>query len=432
MRRTHLFSLVALATASGVVIAAGDPMASEATLPPDPLLPPTASPARDVETPPEPEPEPPAAGILQIRAAEVYLGDGNRIEDGVVVIENGRIRNVGRGVEIDSSQPVLEHDGVLTAGMVACHSWAGTRGENHDSTRSMLPEARIAYTFHPEHSDFANAVKAGITSIVLAPTGQNLAGGKTCVVKTAGGEVVKKEAHLALSFSGEALRQAVQQFFFFFNAETAVDDGLENTGGPQNGGRYPTSYSGSVAALDAAMADPQGAFAAAANGTLPVLLEAWDRHEVARAAAFAKKHGLRGAVRGAPLAGEVAGVLKDAGLGAIVGPFAVGHARRSLDGLADLSEAGVPFAFSLGASGTDPSQVRMSAAMAVGAGVDPVAAWKALSSDGARLAGVEDRVGRLERGMDADLVLWSGDPMNLATRVKAVFIGGELVHGGMQ
>jgi imidazolonepropionase-like amidohydrolase len=59
-----------------------------------------------------------------------------------------------------------------------------------------------------------------------------------------------------------------------------------------------------------------------------------------------------------------------------------------------------------------------------------VEAWKALSSDAARLAGVGRRVGRLERGMDADFVLWSGDPIDLRSKVQMVFIDGELVFGG--
>src|SRR5690606_37823356 len=103
-------------------------------------------------------------------------------------------------------------------------------------------------------------------------------------------------------------------------------------------------------------------------------------------------------------------MLKESGLGVVLGPFDVGAAARSLEGAAALADAGVAFAFSLGPSGTDPAAARFAAALAVAHGLDPVAAWKALSSDAARLAGVGDRVGRLERVMDADLVLWSGDP----------------------
>ena len=56
--------------------------------------------------------------------------------------------------------------------------------------------------------------------------------------------------------------------------------------------------------------------------------------------------------------------------------------------------------------------------------------WKALTSDAAKLAGVEARVGALQRGMDADFVLWSGHPLNLTSRVEAVYVDGAAAHGG--
>lgn len=372
-----------------------------------------------------------AAEVFQVRAKTVLTGDGQRLENGLVVVEGGKIRSVGAGVEPDPALPLFEHEGTLTAGMVLAHSWFGTEGENHDAVRSVMAEARVAYAFHPEHSDFKKALEQGITTLVLAPTGQNLAGGKTCAVKTSG-VVLKKEAHLALSFSKEALSQGAQQFFFFFNADglADVDDALEETGDQGNGGRIPTSYAGALETLEQLALSNDGVFARARSGELPVLLEAWDRNEVARAVAFAAKHGLKGAVRGAPLGGDLAPAIKGSGLGVVLGPFDVGQASRTLAGAATLAQAGVPLAFSLGASGTDPSSARLGAAMAVSAGLGEDAAWRALSSDAARLAGVSDRVGRLERGLDADLVLWSGDPLDLTSRVEVVFIDGQRVHGG--
>jgi imidazolonepropionase-like amidohydrolase len=424
-------ALVPLAALSGFAFG-GDPVV-EAPPAGDPAVEaPAPAPAADV-----PAPEPPlAADAWQIRAKTVYLGDGNRIEDGVVVIENGKIRSVGRGVEIDPNAPLLEHDGVLTAGMVVSHSYFGVGGRNNDATRSMLPEARLADAWIPGELEFAKALADGITSIVLAPTGQNLAGGQTCVVKT-DGKMLKREAHLALSFSKDALNQGGQTSFFFFNAEgepglAAVDDGLEETGGPENGGRVPTSYPGALAMLRAALAAPEGAFAAAKSGGLPVLIEAWDRNEVARAASFAQKQGLKGALRGAPLAGDLVELVRASGLGVILGPFGPGQSMRSLASAAALAEAGVPLGISLAGDPIGVGSARFTAAMAVAQGLDRVAAWKALTSDAARLANVAERVGKLERGLDADLVLWSGDPIDLTTRVEAVFIDGKRMNGGKQ
>jgi imidazolonepropionase-like amidohydrolase len=447
MRTVILSSLLSTAALAGLALG-GDP-AGEAPATGDPVVeapPPAGDPDPPSESAPAgvpapearpapaepaaaPEPAPLAADAWQIRAKTVYLGDGNRIEDGVVVVEGGKIRSVGRGVEVDPNAPLLEHDGVLTAGMVVGHSWFGVEGRNHDETRSLLPEARVANALLPDHSDFKKALAAGITSIVLAPTGQNVAGGQTCVVKTTG-RMLERDAHLALSFSKDALSQGMQRVFFFFGSaegETALDDGLEDSGGSANGSRAPTSYPGALAELDERIAAPEGAFAAARAGELQVLLEAWDRNEIARAASFAERHGLKGALRGAPLAGDLVERIKASGLGVVLGPFDPGQSQRSLQSAAVLAEAGVPIAFSLGASGTGTEGARFAAAMAVGHGLDPIAAWKGLSSDAARLASVGDRVGRIERGLDADLVLWSGDPIDLTSRVVAVFVDGKRI-----
>ena len=99
---------------------------------------------------------------------------------------------------------------------------------------------------------------------------------------------------------------------------------------------------------------------------------------------------------------------------------------------ASLAEAGVPLAFALDAPEHSPEALRMTAALCVRAGMDRGAALRALTSEAARIAGVGDRVGRLERGMDADLVLWSGHPLDLASVIEAVYVDGVRVHGGDQ
>jgi imidazolonepropionase-like amidohydrolase len=387
--------------------------------------------------PPTLAPTPPPAAILQIRASEIYIGDGTRITDGVLVLEGGKIKRVGRGVEVDDRHPVIDHDGVITAGMVACQAQSGTEGEASDRARTILPEARIAHAFRPTHSDFEKALAAGITSLVLAPSADNLIGGVTAVVKSAGGTVVVGEGHLSISFGDTPLgagSQPLQLFFGSADGRASLDASgdLENTESSSRGARYPTSYAGAIRELDDLFADPKATIERAAKGELPVLLEAWTRHEVARAAEFARRHELRGAIRGAPLAGDphLLPLLQASGLGVILGPFDLAQARRSLESVRALQEAGISVAFALGGPGNNPEMLRISAARAVSVGADQKSVWKALTSDAARIAAVDDRVGLLAPGKDADIVLWSGNPLNLTSRVEAVYVDGRRVFEG--
>ena len=382
-------------------------------------------------------PAPPAPGpLLQIQATKILVGDGTVIENGVLVIQNGRITKVGADVAIDPRHPVLHHDGVLTAGMIASHSQMSVADNANETARTILPDARIAHAFRPSHSQFEKALAAGITSVVLSPTADNLVGGMTAVVKSTGGTVLRDGAHLALSFTTSALAGGGRpQQFFFGNAEgptKAEDGGLENTESGSSGSRYPTSYAGAVRELSERFSDPQGVLARVVKGELPVLIEAWDRHEVVRAAQFAQRFSLRGAVRGAPLAGDeyVLAALQASGLGVIVGPYGEEQTTASLASVSALQKAGIPVGFALTGVEGSPDLLRVSATRAIAAGADPALVWKALTSDAARLAGVDSRIGLLAPGRDADVVLWSGHPLNLTSRIEAVYVDGKRVHGG--
>ncbi|MGH7151380.1 MAG: amidohydrolase family protein, partial [Planctomycetota bacterium] len=94
---------------------------------------------------------------------------------------------------------------------------------------------------------------------------------------------------------------------------------------------------------------------------------------------------------------------------------------------ATLAGAGVPIAFCTDGPAHEPEALRLSAALAVRAGLDPERALRALTVDAAALLGATDRMGSLEPGRDADLVVWSGNPLDLGTRPLAVIVGGEIV-----
>jgi imidazolonepropionase-like amidohydrolase len=162
------------------------------------------------------------------------------------------------------------------------------------------------------------------------------------------------------------------------------------------------------------------------------MLNTAGRDDVQRAVEFAVRHKLHGALYGAWLAGDVADAIAKSGLTLIVSPLGAGTPPRMLDSLAALDQAKVPFAFGVDAPWQSNDALRMSAAMCVRAGVSVATVWNGMTSHGAEVAGVADHVGKLEHGYDADLVLWSGDPLDLTSSVKAVYVDGRMVRGGKQ
>jgi imidazolonepropionase-like amidohydrolase len=339
-----------------------------------------------------------------VRAKKMRL-DGERVvDDGVLIVDGGRIRAAGAGVEIPGGYSVIEHDGFVSAGLVACHGFSGARGDTFEPKRAVTPGARVIDAFDAQHPDVQRALESGITTLVLTPWTGNVAGGVTAVVKTSGGRVVSDEAHLSLTFATSALRT----------------------------NRYPTSVVGAVNELEKRFEKPEGVFERAATGNLPVLLECTTRDELERALAFATRHKLRGALYGSALAGELADDIAKSGLSLIVAPLGLGVAPRTLNSLPQLAQAKVPLAFGVDAPWNSNESARWSAAMCVRAGVPVAAAWNGLTADGAAAAGVGDRIGKLERGYDADFVLWSGDPLDLASGVRAVYVDGRLAFESAQ
>lgn len=340
---------------------------------------------------------PPAAdGPLAIRAKYVWTGNGRVLENATVVVAGGRIQSVGTDVDVPDGAELVDHDGYLTAGMIALHGATGAVGETRDSTRPILAEARVGLALDGRSAEFELLRGAGITSLLVTPDSSGVSGGTSALVKTLDGVVLRDPAHLSLVFS---------------------TDGLASN-------REPTSKSGAIALMTALFAEPRGVVADARSGKLPCLFEVREREDVGRAIAFARQHELKGALHGAPLSGEMAPAIRESRLSVVVPALGIGSPKRSLDAVVRLQKEGVVFGFGLDAPWNHADAMRFSAALCVRAGLDRQAAWQGLTVNAARIAGADDRTGRIERGLDADLCLWSGDPLDLASRPTLVVVGG--------
>ncbi|MDA1263677.1 MAG: amidohydrolase family protein [Planctomycetota bacterium] len=343
---------------------------------------------------------PSAGDSFALRATRVHVGDGTVLENAIVLVKDGKIVDVGQGVAFDKDVPLIEHDGDLSAGLVALRDYAGIGAEGADSTRAVMDAADLRYAFDSDHPDMARLAESGITTVVLAPgSGSNVVAGMPVVVKpTVRVLRAKGSLHVDLSASGTS-----------FN-------------------RYPSSYAGVLEVLEERFAAGEGAFGELKAGRMTVMLEAESRAETSRALDFASRHKLRGYLVDSQRAGELAAKVKASGLGVAVGPFAIGGDRKEVESAVSLAKAGVPIGFALDTPTNAPAMLRLSAATAMRAGLDRDAAFKALTSGAAALAGVGDKVGAVRAGMEADLVLWTGDPVDPTSRAVAVYIDGDLVH----
>jgi imidazolonepropionase-like amidohydrolase len=346
----------------------------------------------------------PVAGsdAVVIRADHLYLGHGAPIEEGVLVISDGKVMAAGAGVKTPEGAVVIEHEGWLTPGLFGAFTMDAIGAERRDDTRPLMPEARIVHSLRPHAASLGRNLRAGITMITINPDTGRPCSGVSALVKTHGAKVVDRELQLCLDVSYGAVR---------------TDE-------------HPTSLGSLHELLDGAFSLGAGSFGRAASGELPVLIRARDRLSIRAAADLAKAHGLRGALFGSYWTEGLVDEVASSGLGVICDPVGIAVDRRALRSVLALAKGGVDIGFGLVSPANAPETMRVGAAMCVRAGLDPNVALAAMTGTAAKISGAGDHAGVLAVGRDADFILWSGSPLELSSVLEEVWVDGHRVHGG--
>lgn len=341
-----------------------------------------------------------AEPVVALSATRVHLGDGQVLDEGVVVVRGGKVVAAGAGLAVPEGATRIRLEGELSPGLVALRDFSTARGEQVDPTRNVMPEADLGLAFDGAHRDARALTAEGITTVLLTAPGDMLVGGLAAVVEPSSGEVVKRGAMLCIGAGTRALA---------FN-------------------RYPTSTAAQYAELERLFASDRAAFQRARKAELPVLFDVTDRADMLRASELARKNQLTGALIGAVRVADVAEAVKASGLSFVVTPIQLTGWSGAAREVARAAKAGIRIGFAADAPDFHPVGLRTSAALCIQAGMPADAALRALTSDAAAIAGVGDRTGRIAAGYEADLVLWSGAPTDLSSRVLRVWNDGDTVY----
>lgn len=353
-------------------------------------------------------PAPSPAALRAIAAGGVINAEGKITTPGLVVIDGERIVQVGGEVPAGA---VVDHypTALLCPGLIDCHAAIGALDGLSERNEPIQPRVRAADAFNRYSSELRAALAAGVTTFALAPDDQNLVGGQIAICQTTGPDgrprLLTDAGPLKLSLAPETFK---------------LD-------------REPTSRSGALGVLrtklDAARAaEPSDALGAFAQGRAPGILTAPTGADVLTALELAKKHELRLALIHSADARRVAELAAGHVLGVIIEPLDLSSGRRSATAAGVFEHAGVKVALAGGLPQTAPDSVRIGAAVAARGGLSLEAARRAITTVPAELLGVGDRVGELAAGRQADVVVFSGDPLDLRARVLAVYVAGRRVY----
>lgn len=389
-----------------------------------------------------------APGTVALRAGSVHVVDGGRvIENGVVLVRDGKIVAVGSDVVVPPGARVVDYgpDAVLTPGLVAADS---NYGAPRPDERTADPFLRALDNFDP-YASYVFALQEGVTTTYLAPARNRLVAGVGAVVKLAGdtdveARLLRDPAAIHGSLGLDA-RNTPGYWRPPVPATADIGIGLVKQ-------ELPRSLAGAVVAFRELFALAQGSSGAPAEDEygpgvgeelrslmkqrVPWRITADSAPEIRALVDLFAKNGQSFVVDGANEAADVAKEIAAAGASVIVDapltPNRPGLDRGKdpdtrwprFDAASKLAEAGVRFAIAPPQTGS-ASDLRLAAQLLSRGGLDPEVALRAITLSAAEILGVADRVGSLAPGKDADIAVFSGHPLQ-GGAVLATWVDGEV------
>lgn len=381
-----------------------------------------------------------SAQDLAVRGERVYPVAGPVIENGVVLVRDGKIAQVGPADRVRIPEGVRTLDArVVTPGLIDARSVVGLAGylnqphdqDQLDSSTPIQPQLRAIDAYNPRETLVTWLREHGVTTVHTGHGTGALVSGQTLIAKTWGNSAEAATIHAPAMIAAQLGSGA-------FGAE----------------GKSPGNRSKQIALLraqlikageyrdkrsraksDAAPARDLEleALVEVLERQRPLLVTAWREQDILSALRLAEEFNLRLVLDGAAEAYLVADQIKAAGVPVLLHPTMARQygelENASFTTAAVLHRTRIPFALQSGYEAYVPKTrvVLWEAAIAAANGLGFDAALASISLEAARILGIDDRVGSLQAGKDADLVLFDGDPFEYTSHVTAVVIDGRIV-----
>lgn len=387
----------------------------------------------------------PSHPVVAVTGGYVVPVTAPPIEGGVVLIEGGRITAIGKDVPIPPGAEIVDARGRwVLPGFVEGHGHVGISEEGvgvegndiNELTGPNQAAVRAIDAIDIDDEGFRDALTGGVTSIVVKPGSGNPIGGQSVAVKSWGGRTIDEQV----------ISDAV-------SVKSALGENPKRVYGDKK--QLPSTRLGVALVIREAFTRAQDyrvARAAAAVKDEPFSVDlglevltrvldgelVWDQHthrhdDIATALRLADEFGYRLVVNHGTEAHKIADVLAERDVPVIFGPMLTSRSKvelrdRAISNLAAIAAAGVRVAITTDHPVVPINFLVHQAALAVRDGLPRQAALEALTVNPASFFGLDSRIGSLAPGLDGDVVIWSGDPLDLASRAEHVLISGATVY----
>ncbi len=389
-----------------------------------------------------------AGASVAITGARLVPITGEPVESGTLLVRDGKIAALGPDVAVPDGTPVVDVGGswvlpgfIEAHGHVGVHEeaegWAGS--DTNEMTDPVTAQVRALDAINPADLGFRDAIGGGVLAVNVNPGSGNPIGGQTVAIKCWGRTV---DEMLLREPSG---------------LKSALGENPKRVYGEQK--KTPSTRLGVAAVIRGAFVDASNylqkieaeqrkpaderkpvdrdlkleALAKVLNREIP-----WRQHchradDIATAMRIAQEFGYDLVIDHGTEAHLLADLIAARDIPVIIGPLFTSRSKvelrnRSLANPGKLAAAGVTIAITTDHPVVPINFLVHQASLAVKYGLDRDTALRALTINPARIIGVDDRLGSLEVGKDADFAVWSGDPLDVLSRVERAYLDGTEIY----
>lgn len=354
----------------------------------------------------------------------------------ILLNDEGKIEAVGI-FDLPENCEIIDAKGkYVLPGFVDAHTHLGIYEEIYpegDDTNEMsepvTPQLRAVDGINIHDIGFNDALKGGVTTVMIAPGSANVVGGTVCIMKTAG-----------KSFNSRLLKDSA-------GMKVAFGENPKDVYGSDN--KMPYTRMGIAALLRETLVGGQNyskdkeaekdlgkdEINRVLRNKMPLRAHAHRADDILTALRIAQEFNLKIIIEHGTEAHLTIEELKERDVPVCMGPLLISRAKvelkeKSFKNPGLLQRSGIKVALITDHPETPIDYAVLNAILSVKEGMDPKEALKALTINPAEIMGIEDRTGSIAPGKDGDIVIWNGDPLNIMSKVDLVMIEGNVVYQG--
>jgi len=383
--------------------------------------------------------------MILIKNANIHSMADENFENGMILIDNGKIIAIGDEVNIPHNAEIIDAKGkFVMPGMIDAHChlgmWEDGMGfegaDGNEAVDPVTPHLRAIDAINPMDVCFKDAVDAGITTVATGPGSANVIGGQFAIIKTHGnsidnmivneclamkvafGENPKRVYHSQKKSPSTRMATAAILREQLIKAKMYIEKQNKALETPDKGPEFDIKME---------------ALAKVIKKEIPLKAHAHRADDILTALRIAKEFDVDITLEHCTEGHLIVDYLKE-GIqkGIILGPALSNRSKVELQNLTFetpgiLSKAGLKVAIMTDHPVIPLQYLPVCAGLAARAGMEEEEALKAITINAAEVLGIADKLGSLEVGKDADIVMYSGHPFDLRSKVELVMVNGKII-----